>query len=99
MDTKIQEQIIAVVRSMPVQSVFLFGSYARNEQDDLSDIDLLVSVDDSLKGILFYDLLDKLVTATGKQIDLIEASEIKAGSDFAKEIEKSGVLIYERKIA
>lgn len=99
MNSEIKSKIIDVVKSMPVQSALLFGSYARNEEDDFSDIDLFVTVDESLRGIRFYELLDKLVTATGKEVDLFEISEIVPDSDFAKEIKKSGVLIYERKIA
>ena len=90
------ETIIGVLESMPVQSAILYGSYADGTQTDNRDIDLIVSVDDSLKGLLFYELLDKLVVATGKDVDLIESSEVDPYSTLYRDIKEKGQLIYIR---
>ncbi len=42
-----------------VQSLALFGSYARNEQTDRSDVDVLVEVDPSI-GLGFVSLAEEL---------------------------------------
>jgi predicted nucleotidyltransferase len=49
----IREEIAAILSSCKPKSVFLFGSAARDEMTDSSDIDLLVVVADGsdLKGI------------------------------------------------
>ena len=33
------------LRSLKIKSIYLFGSYARNEQTDKSDVDLIVEFD------------------------------------------------------
>lgn len=59
------EQIQAVVadhfRDKPVKKVWLFGSYARGEADEKSDVDLLVEVDYTQKvGWAYYGWPDEL---------------------------------------
>jgi predicted nucleotidyltransferase len=44
----------------------------------------------------FFGILEELREALGRPIDLIEASEIVEGGQVQREIEKTGVLIYER---
>jgi predicted nucleotidyltransferase len=42
MDAKILNNIITVLDKSPVEKAWLFGSFARNEEDSQSDIDMLV---------------------------------------------------------
>ncbi len=53
-----------------VTTIGLFGSYARNEQNDISDIDLLVEFDkvsfDNLAGLYIY-----IENNFGKKLDII----------------------------
>jgi len=41
-------------------------------------------------------VLEDITQALGKQVDLIELSEIKHGSPIFEEIERQGVLLYDR---
>ena len=59
-----------------------------------SDIDILV--DSGLKGMAFYGLLEDVVSALDKEVDLLDVRQIKPSSDIEKEIAKNGVIIYEQ---
>ncbi len=75
---------------------WLFGSYARMEEGENSDIDLLVALDQPVSMGLFgfSGLALSLEKATGKSVDLVVDGTVKP---FAKDsIERDKVLIYER---
>jgi predicted nucleotidyltransferase len=42
MDSKMLNDIVTVLSNSPVEKAWLFGSFARNEDDAHSDIDMLV---------------------------------------------------------
>lgn len=60
----------------PIKSLAIFGSYARNEQDIDSDLDLIVEFNDKI-GIRFIDLADELESLVGFRVDLISKKGIK----------------------
>lgn len=60
----------------PIKSLAIFGSYARMEQHDESDVDILVEFDDNI-GIRFIDLADEIESITGIKIDLVSKNGIK----------------------
>ncbi len=60
----------------PIKSLAIFGSYARKEQHDKSDVDILVEFDDSI-GIRFIDLADEIESIAGIKIDLVSKNGIK----------------------
>lgn len=93
---KIIKAIQKCFADAPVSRAWMFGSYARMEEQDNSDIDLLVSLDKSAKmGLLgFSELILDLEHATGKKIDLVVEGTVKP---FAKaSIERDKILVYER---
>lgn len=71
------EQIKSVVadyfRDKPVKQVWLFGSYARGEADEQSDVDLLVEVDYPKRvGWEFYSWKDGLKKALdNRKVDVV----------------------------
>lgn len=75
-----------------VKNAVLFGSVAKNTATDKSDVDIFV--DSGLRGLSFYGLLEDVVEATGKDIDLIDKSQISKGSKIEEEINKTGIKIY-----
>ena len=79
-----------------VQKAILFGSYARSCPTETSDIDLIIDSDGQLLNIRFYGLLEELVEQLNKKIDLFEISEIQKDSAIYKNIQKEGVVIYEK---
>jgi len=83
--------------SQPIEKAWIFGSYARTEENQNSDIDILVNFSKESKVTLFkyVHIVNDLHALTGKKIDLVEEGQLKP---FAKEsAEHDKILIYERK--
>lgn len=85
-----------IFRKYDVKSVTLFGSYARGDQVDKSDIDLVVDSDGKLININFYGMLEDVVQKLNKNIDMFEIMEIRKPSSIWDKINSEGVVIYER---
>ena len=60
----------------PIKSMAIFGSYARKEQNDESDLDLMVEFNGKV-GIRFIDLADEIESLIGFKVDLISRKGIK----------------------
>lgn len=60
----------------PIKSMAIFGSYSRREQNDSSDLDILVEFSDKI-GIRFIDLADELENIIGFKVDLVSKKGIK----------------------
>jgi predicted nucleotidyltransferase len=59
-----------------VEHLALFGSFARGEADEGSDIDILVSLERPL-GFAFIQLADYLEEKLGRKVDLITATSLE----------------------
>jgi len=55
----------------------LFGSYARNEQTDNSDIDILVSFQNGISLLRLIQIENELSVRLGRKVDLITEGAIK----------------------
>ena len=60
----------------PIKSLAIFGSYARNEQSENSDLDLMVEFNDTI-GSQFIQLGDELEDYLGFKVDLVSRRGIK----------------------
>jgi hypothetical protein len=97
MDNSLFQKINVYLSHEYIDKAWVFGSFSRNEEDENSDIDLLVQFSKNQKITLFYylKLKNKLEELTGKKVDLVEEGQLK---NFAKSsFEKDKILIYERK--
>ena len=54
----------------------LFGSWARNEQTETSDVDILVEVDPSI-GLRFVTLAERLESLLEQHVDLVSSRAVK----------------------
>lgn len=81
-----------------VKQAYLFGSMARNQYTDASDIDLRVVLDRSIPFNLhdLAHLAKQIENETKREVDIVSAERIKNESLKAA-IKRDGVLIYERK--
>lgn len=91
LDKQIENEIVAAARKYGVEKLILFGSRARGDNWERSDIDLAarggniiefsLNLDDEVRTLLMFDVvnLDKAV-----QRELLE------------EIERDGVVLYEK---
>ena len=80
------EKIKAIVKPIAdkynVQSIYLFGSYARGEANENSDLDFLVFGGDKFKLTNIFALAEDLRKAFQRQVDVFEITEINTNSDF-----------------
>ncbi len=89
---ELQRVLDPVFARFGVKRAVLFGSYAKGQADEGSDVDLLV--DSGLRGLAFFGLLDSVASALEVPVDLIDASQVDRGSRIEREIAGSGVQIY-----
>jgi predicted nucleotidyltransferase len=75
-----------------IEYVYLFGSYAKGNADDKSDVDLLLS--GSITGLDFFVLQDKLGKSLHKKVDLLKLVDLQNNPSFLNEILKTGKRIY-----
>ena len=61
----------------PIKSLAIFGSYARQEQHNSSDLDILVEFSDKI-GIRFVDLAEDLEKIVGFKVDLVSKKGIQS---------------------
>jgi predicted nucleotidyltransferase len=59
-----------------VNKIGYFGSFARNEQTESSDIDILVELQQPL-GWAFFDLKDLLEKELNRKVDLVTEAALK----------------------
>jgi len=85
-----------ILKKFSVKKAILFGSYAKNTPTPKSDIDLVIDSEGTLLNIYFYGLLEELVEKLQKNIDLFEISEIQKDSRIYNDIQKEGVVVYEK---
>ena len=92
-----QDEVFTAVRRLlkryHAERAILFGSYARQEADASSDIDLIV-----IGGIKFdptdvFCIAEELYRTLGKPVDVYELRELNAGSAFYDTVMAEGVQI------
>ena len=92
----IKRMLSEVLNNTDVEKAILFGSYAKNTPTKNSDIDILIDSKGKIKGLKFFAIIDIIREKFDKDVDVIEKSEIDANSTIEKEIEETGVVVYER---
>ena len=69
-------QKVHLFQKYPIKSLAIFGSYARNEQSENSDLDLIVEFNDTI-GSQFIQLGDELEDNLGFKVDLVSRRGVK----------------------
>ena len=97
MSTQTMTQVIAeYFKTQPVLKAWLFGSFARGEETEDSDVDVLVKFDRSLPiGLLAYIRMHReLEERLGRKVDLVEEGTLRPAAQ--KTAERDLKVIYER---
>lgn len=96
MDNSIVKTLSSYFSTQPVQKAWIFGSYARGEQTDSSDIDILVVFDEEAKVSLFRyaHIVNELEDLLNKNVDLVVDGTLLPFA--VKSAENDKKLIYER---
>jgi len=92
----IQNIVEPIVKNFPVRQVILFGSYARQEANEYSDVDLIVDSGGALDGISFFTIVGDIAKQLPVKSDVFEMQEIEKFSNFYLAVEREGVIIYDR---
>ncbi len=81
--------------NQPVLKAWLFGSFARDEQTPLSDVDILVVLDRSQPiGLKFFGMWNDLEVLLDRSVDFVEEGCL---ASFAVDsVNHDKILIYER---
>ena len=100
---ELQQKITPITRKYDIPAVYIFGSYARGQATEESDVDMLIDRTGSKivtmfdMGALYSELNEKL----GKSLDIVTEDaltqdEVKRRTPhFAEEITRERVAIYE----
>jgi predicted nucleotidyltransferase len=90
---QIKEILLPLTLKYDIQSLILYGSYAKGTQDSMSDIDLVVA--GTIKGLRFFGLLEEINQLFVKPVDLIHISDVEKNSQLHQDI-LNGMVLYER---
>jgi hypothetical protein len=95
MDTHLIQTLRNYFASSPVIKAWIFGSYSRGTQNAESDIDIMVTLDESRPvGMKFFSMYVELKELLGKEVDLVTEDSLLP---WVKDsINKDKQLIYER---
>lgn len=100
---ELKQRVAPIAEKYKLHAVYLFGSYARNEATDTSDVDILIDRSGSkIRGMfdmggLYNDLCDGI----GKEIDLITIQMLEQQSTmertpwFVENVKSEMMKIYE----
>lgn len=91
---EIQNILVPVFNKHNVKKAVIFGSYAKGKATEDSDVDLLL--DSGLKGLGFVGLIEDIRVSLNKQVDVFDYTHIIPDSRISGEINKDGIVIYEK---
>lgn len=91
---KLKEIVAPIARQYGIERIYLFGSYARREMNEQSDIDLRIDKG-SLRGLFALGgLHEDLQDALGVRVDLVTTGSLD--DKFIRQIKNDEVLLYDR---
>lgn len=94
------QELIANITSYfsqrPVKKAWIFGSYSRNEANEDSDVDILISFDETSDIGIFehYEIATELSKLLNKEVDLVTDGTLYPW--VREKVDKEKILIYER---
>jgi len=92
---EIKSYIIPIIKKYPVDKVILYGSYARGDASDTSDIDLAVDSGGKMRNSKIFALGGDLLMALPVRVDVYDILEIANPSTMYENIKREGVIIYD----
>ena len=90
---RIRECIAPICKKYPIRKAYLFGSYARGNATEKSDVDLRIE-GDITSFFMLGGIYSELSDALGTELDLL--SRLPDSEAFKKNLRKDEVLLYER---
>lgn len=95
---KLQRQTIEwaireLLRKYHADHAILFGSYARGEENEDSDIDVIVVGGEHFHATDIFAFGEDLRQMTGLQVDAFEIREVNQDTDFYNSVMRDGIKI------
>ena len=95
-DISLFDTIISIAKEYPVAQVSVFGSRARGDCTDNSDLDLLIKFDSSFTSSQYFDLWDEIESVSGLSVDIISPDALtQLPNSVVSKITDEARLIYE----
>ncbi|SPF53190.1 putative nucleotidyltransferase [Candidatus Desulfosporosinus infrequens] len=91
----IKNIIIPICADYPIRKIGVFGSYARGQADEESDIDLVIEFDGDIGLFSFSGLKVRLENALKRTIDLVEPETMV--ENIRINMGKEVIVIYEKR--
>jgi predicted nucleotidyltransferase len=80
--TQVRDILLAMkpylVNKYSVDNLYIFGSYAREEQTDFSDVDILVDFKNTPDLLTFIELEEYMSAQLSNNVDLVPKRKLKA---------------------
>ena len=93
---EIKSIITPLISPYPIKRIILFGSYARGDASESSDVDLIIDSEGRLNAFDYFGIIGMIVKKMPVKVDVFELDEVKRPSSMFDSISKEGVIIYER---
>lgn len=90
--SQILEKTKSIFDEYNVSFVYLFGSYAKGNAKENSDVDLLISSE--IKGLKFYGFVEKVKNVLRKKVDILDVGQLSNNEELIHDILKDGIKIY-----
>ena len=75
--TRLEESLPQLRQRYPIKSLGIFGSYIRGEENEGSDLDILIEFDTPIGFFKYMTLEDELSKIAGIKVDLVMKSALK----------------------
>lgn len=89
---EIKEIVKVIFDKYDINFCYLFGSYAKNNANFKSDVDLLI--DSKITGLDYYGLIEDLRKSLHKKVCLLNIDQLENNKELIKEVLKDGIKIY-----
>lgn len=90
----VQETVSSLGAQYGAEGIYLFGSFARGDADENSDIDLRI-IRGTIRGWALGGLLEDLEDSLNKKVDLLTTGSLSP--DLLADIKNEEILLYEQK--
>ena len=90
----VSESVEPVLLSHRIDRAYVFGSVARGDADDGSDVDIRVERDERFKIREVLAMIEELEEACGRHVDLVTARKERLRPVFARAISEDEEMIY-----
>ena len=90
---EIKEKTVPIAKEFGIKSMSLFGSYARGDANDKSDVDIFIDKGKMRSLISYYMFVQELEKVLNCHVDVVTTGI--EDKEFLQQIMIDGVLIYE----